>query len=118
MIIFRISIAFCLVFLIIVIELIRRKKLEERYSILWFVVGIIMLILSLFPRMLEQIARLLHVVYAPSVLFFLGFIFSLIIILHLTTVISRMHRKMTRLIQEVALLKREQEDMDPVNKKT
>ncbi|WP_442602943.1 DUF2304 domain-containing protein [Paenibacillus sp. KN14-4R] len=115
MIIFRVSITFCLLFLIIVIELIRRKKLEERYSILWFIVGIIMLVLSLFPKLLERIARMLHVVYAPSLLFFLGYIFALIIILHLTTVISRMHRKMTRLIQEVALLKNKRDEGDNPN---
>lgn len=105
--IFFVSVLFCLFFLVVVIELIRRKRLEERYSILWIVIAVTMLILSIFPNFLEKISQLLHVEYAPSLLFFMGYVFALVIILHLTTVISKLHRKLTRLIQEVALLKSE-----------
>jgi len=102
--IFTVSILFCLFFLLVVIDLIRRKKLAERYSVLWIVISFVMLVLSIFPGTLEYISRLLNVVYAPSLLFFLGYLFAVIILLHLTTVISKLHRQMTRLIQEVALL--------------
>lgn len=108
--IFLVSIIFCLFFLVVVIDLIRRRRLEERYSILWIVIGLIMLVLSIFPSFLETISQLLHVVYPPSLLFFLGYVFALVVILHLTMVVSKLHRQMTRLIQEVALLKNEREE--------
>ncbi|TCZ76099.1 DUF2304 domain-containing protein [Paenibacillus albiflavus] len=108
--IFLVSFVFCLFFLFVVIDLIRRKRLEERYSILWIVIGLLMLILSIFPDFLETISQLLGVVYPPSLLFFLGYVFALIVILHLTMVVSKLHRQMTRLIQEVALLKNEKEE--------
>lgn len=107
--IYLVSLIFCLSFLLIVFDFIRRKKLEERYSILWIIIGIFMLILSLFPNILETISQLLNVVYPPSLLFFVGYVFALVVILHLTMVVSKLHRQMTRLIQEVALLKNEQE---------
>jgi len=102
--IYLVSILFCLFFLGVVIELIRRKKLEERYSILWIVIGFVMLVLSIFPNFLEVVSEMLNVIYAPSLLFFIGYVFALVFILHLTTVVSKLHRQITRLIQEVALL--------------
>jgi len=106
--IYLISLLFCLFFLLFVIELIRRRRMAERYSLLWVVIGLVMLTLSIFPASLDALANALHVVYPPSLLFFLGYLFAVVIILHLTTVISRLHGQLTRLAQEFALLSSEQ----------
>jgi hypothetical protein len=103
--IYLVSVIFCAVFILITIELIRRKKLAERYALLWLILGLVMLIFSLLPGLLETVSRALHIYYAPSLLFLVGFLFSLIFIMHLTIVISKLHRKLTRLVQEIALLK-------------
>lgn len=64
-----------------------------------------MALFSMFPNMLSQISRLMRIYYAPSLLFLVGLLFSLVFIMHLTIVISKLHRKLTRLVQEVALLR-------------
>ncbi|MCY9696218.1 DUF2304 domain-containing protein [Paenibacillus alginolyticus] len=97
------AISFCLVFIFISVELIRRQKLQEQYAILWLVLGFIMALFSVFPSLLDQVSHRMHIYYAPS-LFLVGLLFSLVFIMHLTLVISKLHRKLTRLIQEVALL--------------
>ncbi|NEW05366.1 DUF2304 domain-containing protein [Paenibacillus sp. SYP-B3998] len=102
--IYLLAITFCLVFLFITVELIRRQKLQEQYAILWLTLGFFMGMFSLFPSMLNQISRLMRIYYAPSLLFLVGLLFSLVFIMHLTIVISKLHRKLTRLVQEVALL--------------
>lgn len=98
---------FCLAFVGVTVELIRRRKMEERYAILWLGLGVSMTLFSFFPGLLETVSRLVHVHYAPSLLFLIGLLFSLAFILHLTLVISKLHRKITRLAQELALLKAE-----------
>ncbi|MBD0379251.1 DUF2304 domain-containing protein [Paenibacillus sedimenti] len=103
--IYMLAITFCLVFLFMTIELIRRQKLQEQYAILWLMLGFIMALFSLFPNMLGPISRLMQIHYAPSLLFLVGLLFSLVFIMHLTIVISKLHRKLTRLVQEVALLR-------------
>lgn len=103
------SIVFSLIFLFVVIELIRRRRISERYSLLWLFLGFVMLLFSLFPTILNRIAQWMGVVYGTSLLFFIGFLFLIIFILHLTTVITKLDRKMTRLTQELALLKSHQE---------
>lgn len=109
--IFVVSVVFCLLFLGSVIEMIRRRKISERYSLLWLILGFIMLIFSLFPKLLNGLSSSLGIVYGTSLLFFIGFLFALVFILHLTTVITKLDRKMTRLTQEIALLKAEKEEL-------
>ncbi|RAV19852.1 DUF2304 domain-containing protein [Paenibacillus contaminans] len=103
--IYSVSIVFCLAFVFITVELIRRQKIAERYALLWLSLGLVMVLLSLFPKLLQTVAELLGIFYAPSLLFLIGSAFALLLIMHVTMVISRLHRKVTRLIQELALLK-------------
>lgn len=63
-----------------------------------------MALFSVFPSLLDLVSHKLHIYYVPSLLFLVGLLFSLVFIMHLTLVISKLHRKLTRLIQEVALL--------------
>lgn len=97
-------------FLMLTGELIRRRKIEERYALLWLLLGGVMALFSFSPGLLERLSRLLQVHYAPSLLFLMGLLFSFAFILHLTIVMSRMHRRMVRLAQEVAILKEELEE--------
>ena len=108
--IFFLSVIFCLIFLGFVVEMIRQRRISERYSLLWLILGFVMLLFSLFPTMLNRISQAIGIVYGTSLLFFIGFLFSLVFILHLTTVLTKLDRKMTRLTQELALLKSRQEE--------
>ncbi|MCD1257986.1 DUF2304 domain-containing protein [Paenibacillus athensensis] len=109
------SAVFSLVFVFISIELIRRQKLQEQYALLWLTLGVLMTAFSLFPQLLLRLSLAVRVYYAPSLLFAVGLLFSLLFILHLTIVISKLQRRLTRLVQEVALLetRRIQEAGDP-----
>lgn len=89
-----VALVFCSLFVLATVELIRRQKIAERYAILWLALGLSMLVYSSFH-------------YAPPLLIPLGMAFSLAFILHLTIVISKLHRRLIRLTQEMALLKAE-----------
>jgi hypothetical protein len=91
--------------LFLVLELIRRGRLKERYSLLWLFSGVVMLILSLSRELLEYIARQVGIFYPPSLLFLVAFIFLLLITLHFSAVISGISEKNKRLAQDIALLR-------------
>ena len=91
--------------LLIVLELIRRGRLKERYSLLWLFSGVVMLVLSLSRGLLEFIARQVGIFYPPSLLFLIAFIFLLLITLHFSAVISGLSEKNKKLAQEIALLR-------------
>jgi hypothetical protein len=93
--------------LVVVIELIRRGRLKERYSLLWLFAGSVLLIFSLSRHLLETVSLFLGIQYPPSFLFLLAFFFLLLITLHFSAVISGLAEKNKRLTQELALLRQE-----------
>ncbi len=93
--------------LFVVIELIRRGRLKEKYSLLWLFAGGVLLVFSSSRYLLEYVARLLGVFYPPSLLFLLAFLFLLLITLHFSVVVSGLSEKNKQLAQEVALLRQE-----------
>ena len=103
------SVLFSIVFLLVVVDLMRRRWLLEQYSLFWLGMGIVILILSLFHGGLNHIASSFGIFYAPSLLFFIGFLFMLGITLHLTVVLSRLTIRTVRIVQEVAILRAELE---------
>lgn len=97
--------------LVLVLELIRRGRLKERYALLWLFSGAILLLLSLSRGLLEYLARLVGIYYPPSLLFLIAFVFLLLITLHFSSVISGLSEKNKRLAQEVGLLQQELADL-------
>lgn len=99
-----------LVALILIVNMIRRKKLELRYALIWLVVGICILILDCFPELIGWLSARLGIASPVNMLFFFGFCFSLMIIFALTTAISRMSNRIKQLAQELAIREKENED--------
>jgi len=95
--------------LIVVVELIRRGKLKERYSLLWLLAGGLLLFLSLSRGILDSLAGLFGIFYPPSLLFLLAFFFLLMITLHFSVVVSGLAEKNKQLAQEMALLQQKME---------
>jgi hypothetical protein len=96
--------------LIVVIELIRRGRLKEKYSLLWLFAGCILLVFSMSRDLLEYVSRLLGVYYPPSLLFLLAFLFLLLITLHFSVVLSGLSEQNKQLAQELALLRQDMEE--------
>ncbi len=99
------AVAASAVVLVAVVELIRRGRLKERYSLLWLFSGIVMLALSLSRGLLESIASMVGIFYPPSLLFLIAFIFLLLITLHFSVIISGLSERNRQLAQEIALLR-------------
>lgn len=97
--------------LLFVIELIRRGRLKEKYSLLWLFAGSIMLVFSASRGLLELFARMVGIYYAPSFLFLLAIFFLLLITLHFSVVLSGLAEKNKQLAQEIALLKQEMQEL-------
>jgi hypothetical protein len=88
----------------IVFELLRRRRLVERYAILWLFSSLVLLGLSVWTGLLEIIAKEIGIVYPPNALFVIAFAFVLVLLLHFSLAISRLSGEMKVLAQEVARL--------------
>jgi hypothetical protein len=97
-----------LVLLLVVFELVRSRRLRERYALLWLLTGVVLVALSAWRGGLNTIAGWLGVRgYPPAVLFAVGLLFVILVLLHYSTVISRLSDQNTILAQRLALLELE-----------
>ena len=93
---------------LVVLELIRRGRLRERYALLWLLTGLVLTALSLWRGGLNTMARWVGVeTYPPAVLFAVGIAFIIVVLLHYSTVISKLSDQNTVLAQRLALLEQE-----------
>jgi len=99
------SIVGSLLFLLFIFRLIKRRKLKEEYSILWLFVVSILLMFSVFRRVLEIFADLVGIFYAPTALLLFLLIGVVAILIHYSVIISKLSEQNKILTQEVALLK-------------
>jgi hypothetical protein len=94
-----------LLLVLVVFELIRSRRLRERYALLWLVTGFVLVFLSAWRGGLNTIAGWLGVRgYPPAVLFAVGLLFVIVVLLHYSTVISRLTDQNVVLAQRLALL--------------
>ncbi|KEO81453.1 DUF2304 domain-containing protein [Tumebacillus flagellatus] len=102
-VIYLLSILFSLLFVLFVLSLVRRRKLREQYSIMWIVLGVVIVVVSVKSDWLNQLAGWLEVYYAPSLLFLIALLFCFAYLLHLTVVISKLSDRVVKLTQELAI---------------
>lgn len=96
--------------LCVIVNMIRKKRLELRYALAWLIVGMGTLILDCFPILTTKLSDMIGIASPINMLFFLGFCFSLIIIFVLTVAISRVSIRMKQLTQELALYEKKMND--------
>lgn len=90
--------------LVVVLELVRRRRLREEYSFIWIGCAAALLLLSLWRELLHLAARLLDVHYPPALLLLLLILFVFVASLHFALVASRQRQQIEALVEEVALL--------------
>jgi hypothetical protein len=94
-----------LLLILVVLELVRGRRLKERYALLWLATGAVLLVLSAWRGGLNTVAGWLGVTgYPPAVLFAVATLFVLLVLLHYSTVISKLTDENVELAQRVALL--------------
>ena len=92
------------VIFLIILSLVRKGKLQEKYALTWFAIGIAVVVLGVFPVILDKIAKFTGVSYAPALLFVMAVGLLLIQNLYLFIFASQNEVRIKELIQEVAVL--------------
>ena len=91
--------------LLYILEMVRRRKLREEYSILWLAGGVILLVFSLKKDWLDWASNAVGIYYPPSFLFLIGMFFILLILIHFSITISKLYQMNKKIAQEIAHLK-------------
>ena len=96
-------------FMAMILEMIRRHRLQERYSVIWFIAGLGMLAGAAFPGLLEVVADVMGVRDTNVALFSLVLLLLLGLALNFSVIVSRQSEQITRLAQEEALERAERQ---------
>jgi hypothetical protein len=98
--------------LIVVLELVRRRRLMERYALLWLLSAVVILGLAIWQDALNQIAEAMGILSAPNALFFVAVGFILLLLLHFSAAMSRLSDQSKVLAQRQALLEQRLHELE------
>jgi hypothetical protein len=87
-----------------ILELVRRRRLMERYALLWLLSAIVLIGLASWPGALARISKTVGIFYPPNALFLVALAFVLLLLLHFSTAVSRLSDQTKVLAQRLALL--------------
>lgn len=90
--------------LLVVLELVRRRRLLERYALVWLGVTTLLIVLSLWDGLLTGVSSLIGIFYPPTALFVVAFGFVIFLLLHFSVAVSRLADQSKVLAQRVGIL--------------
>lgn len=107
------TIIFGVMILGVIVELLRRRRLQEKYAFIWLFIGCFVMILAVFPGALDSVARFVGVASGASLVLFLAVVFLLIIAIHLSWEVSQLEEETRTISEDIALLRMELERSVP-----
>lgn len=99
------GIAFALIVVTLIVVLLLRRQLREKYAILWLLIGVAILVLSVFPSLLIGLAAFLGVAVPSNLIFALSIVLLVGVTLHLSWELSQAEDEIRRVAEEVAILR-------------
>ena len=99
--------------LLVILELIRSRRLQERYALLWVATALVLLVFALWRDGLNVLAKTVGIAYPPSALFLIAAVFILAVLLHYSTAISELAERNLMLAQRIALLEQKLKESEP-----
>jgi hypothetical protein len=98
--------------LVIVLELVRRRRLMERYALLWLLSAVVILGLAVWQEALEKLANAMGILAAPNALFFVAVAFILLLLLHFSAAMSRLSDQSKVIAQRHAILEQRVRELE------
>lgn len=106
------GIGLALLVLTIIIALLLRRQLREKYATMWLLIGIVILILAIFPGLLIGLSTALGVAVPSNLIFALALVLLIGVALHLSWELSQAEDEIRRSAEELAILRTQHDDME------
>ena len=98
-------------FILTILWYVRQKRIKEAYAMLWLLAGVCMVVMALWSNLLDTVSKAIGIVYPPATLFLILQGGCILILFQYTILLSRTQGRVSRLSQEIALLRRELEEL-------
>ena len=106
-----------LIFLVVILNMLKKKKLNLKYTLTWLFAAFALLVVDCFPEIIEGIMNLVGVASPVSMVFVLEALFVLVILLSLTAIVSHLTERVYRLTQTIAIMEKKIRELEEENKK-
>lgn len=106
------SVIFSVLVFAVVFEMVRRRRLRERYAILWLGAALVLIVLAVWTQLLTTVSSAVGIATPSNAFFVIAFAFLLLLLLHFSAVVSRLGDETRVLAQRLALLEERQRDAD------
>ena len=93
-----------ILFLVMMIELIRKNRVALKYALLWLLSGVLMLLLAIFPQLLDRMARMIGIYSPVNALFAVLLCCGLVLMISFSVIMSGNKKAIVRLTQEISLM--------------
>ena len=110
--IYYFAIAFSVFFIAFIISLVKKDKLDEKYSILLLIFSVVILIVSIYPKIITIVANEFSVYYPPALLLLFAILILGAYVVHITIVITKQNKMIIKLTQETGILKQKIEELE------
>jgi len=91
----------------VVLDLVRRRRLSEEYSLPWVISTVVVAVLGLAPPVLRAVTHALGILYESSLVFFVGLAFGTVMLLYVSIKLSQLTQEHHAVVRELALLRLE-----------
>jgi hypothetical protein len=91
------------------LRLLNRRQMRGKYTLLWMFVGLAVIVLAVFPSLLDRVSHFLRIYYAPTTLFLVAIGFLVMVCIYFSYELSRLEERTRVLAEELAILRAEQE---------
>ena len=105
-------IAALVVYFVMILAFLKNKTLELRYTLLWMFAGVVLTVLVIWPETLTRLIRLVGIQSNMNGLFLMAIAFIVMIMMSLTSIVSRQTNKIRNLVQEIAILEKQVRELE------
>lgn len=105
-------IAALVVYFVMILVFLKNKTLELRYTLLWMFAGVVLAVLVIWPETLMRLIRLMGIQSNMNGLFLMAIAFIVMIMMSLTSIVSRQTNKIRNLVQEIAILEKQVRELE------
>ncbi len=101
-----------LLYILLIIYLMKKGRMSLKYSLVWFLAGLVLLICAIFPQLVGAVTDLLGIYSEVNGVFFVGVCFILLIILSLTSIVSGLSERIRTLVQTQSMLEKRVRELE------
>ncbi|MBE5953180.1 MAG: DUF2304 domain-containing protein [Lachnospiraceae bacterium] len=101
-----------LLYILLIIYLMKKGRMSLKYSLVWFLTGLVLLICAAFPQLIGFATGLLGIYSEVNGVFFVGVCFILLIILSLTSIVSGLSERLRTLVQTQGMLEKRVRELE------